>query len=202
MSICVITRADDCGLGSGSNAAVYEAVLSGFIKNVSFMACGPAIREASKLFRGTEVCCGMHFVITGEWERMPLRPVLPAEEVPSLVDEEGFFYPDTTFGGTLPAIEDIKKEWYAQLRLLRSLGFKIAYADTHMFPELAVPGLLEEMSSWIKKEGLIDHRYYYRALPCMNDLARVTGLWEKTAARLTDGIWYYIKLQRIFAQMR
>lgn len=193
MCIQIVTRADDCGLGTGTNRAVYQAARSGFIRNVSFLACGPAIREAAELFRDLpQVCCGIHLTLTGEWSQMPIKPVLPRALVPSLVDENGCFYPDTGFGGKTLEIGEILREWEAQLKLLRGLGLHIQYADTHMFPELAVPGLEAALSRWMEAQGLIDHRYFYRALPCMDDMAHIPGLFEKLLPNLPDGTYFYL----------
>ncbi|MCG7854031.1 MAG: hypothetical protein MIO92_16055, partial [Methanosarcinaceae archaeon] len=49
-----------------------------------------------------------------------------------------------------------------QLDLLTNLGLNICYVDSHMLPERYVDGLIEAMSDWANRKGLIDHSHYYR----------------------------------------
>lgn len=192
-TITLLTRADDCGSSIGANEGCYQAARVGFIKNISLMAVGPRIEEAAKqMAQCTDICFGLHFTMNAEWDGVKWKPLSAPESVPSLIDKQGYFYPDTTFQGTMPHIDEIKIEWYAQLQRLRDLGFTIRYADTHMFPELKIAGLQEEMSKWIQDEHLIDARYFYKPLPFMDDFAHVDGLFEKILPNLSPKQYYYL----------
>lgn len=191
--ITLLTRADDCGSSIGANEGCYQAAREGFIKNISLMAVGPRIKAAAKqMAHCTDICFGLHFTMNAEWDGVKWKPLSAPESVPSLIDEQGYFYPDTSFQGTMPCINEIKIEWYAQLQRLRDLGFSIRYADTHMFPELKIAGLQEEMSKWIQDEHLIDARYFYQPLPFMDDFAHVDGLFEKILPNLSVKQYYYL----------
>ncbi len=46
-NIRFITRADDLGSSYSANQAIEQVIDAGFIKNVSIMACGPAVEDAA-----------------------------------------------------------------------------------------------------------------------------------------------------------
>lgn len=192
--IKLITRADDCGSNHAANKAIYQAARAGFIKNVSFMAPGPEIEEAADMFRGEkEVCLGMHFTINSEWDQIKWIPVSPKAEIASLLDVDGEFYAaPALYGGQVPALEEIEKEWHAQLDRLSRAGLSISYADSHMFSEMFIPGLADAMSDWIEKKGLVDHRYFYRPVPEWGRLAREEGIFENVLKNISDGQYFYI----------
>lgn len=192
-NLTLLTRADDCGSSIGANEGCFLAARQGIIKNISVMAVGPKVKQAALMMREEDdICYGMHFTINAEWDGVKWKPIAHPSQVPSLLDEHGYFYPNTTFGGNIPCIEEIKCEWFAQLHYLKSLGFPIRYADTHMFPELKIPGLQEAMSAWIQQEQLIDARYFYQPLPLMDDYAYTPGLFEKMVSLFSSGQHYYL----------
>jgi predicted glycoside hydrolase/deacetylase ChbG (UPF0249 family) len=81
-------------------------------------------------------------------------PILPAEQVPSLVDECGLFFSGPhVFRERPPRMQEILAELQAQLDRVRRLGFPVAYVDSHMMIEWAVDGLEEQMCAWTAQEG-------------------------------------------------
>ena len=173
-SIRIITRADDLGSSHSANRAIERVVNAGFIRNVSVMACGPAVEDAAaRLAHRKDICLGMHTTLNAEWDRVKWGPVLPAEMCSGLVDENGAFLPHPSlFRQTKPSVELIMREVTAQLERLRTLGFAIRYIDSHMFSELYVDGLDEAMEDFAKRNGLLDHMYYYHFLPYGRDLSQ------------------------------
>lgn len=192
--IRLITRSDDAGSSKGANLGIFAAAGGGFIRNISLMAPGPQIKEAAALLKGRrDLCFGLHFTMNAEWDRVKWHPVSPEGTVASLVDHRGDFYPDPmTSAGAGAMIEDIHREWCAQLDLLTHLGFDVRYADTHMFPELAFEGLGDAMSEWIREKGLVDHRYFYRLLPHIDDVSGQPGLFDTVAKTLEPGQYFYL----------
>ena len=192
--IRLITRSDDAGSSMGANEAIFEAVCHDFVKNVSLMAPGAYIRQAADVLKDKKhICFGMHFTMNAEWDRVKWGPVGPEDKVASLKDANGWFYANPTLsfrGGA--QLEAIRAEWNAQLDLLTKLGFDVRYADSHMLPELVFDGLDDMMSEWIKKKGLVDHRYFYQVLPQMNDISGTSGLFEEVVAGLPDGQYFYL----------
>lgn len=163
----LITRADDCASSHAANKAIYEAVRTGFIKNVSVLACGGTLDEAAEMLGGEkEVCFGLHGCINSEWDRVTWGPAAPADQVRSLIDHRGVFYQSQQdYVVNSPVISEIITEYQYQLERVRRAGFHITYMDSHMFPEAFIPGLGEAMSRMMEKEGLVDHAWFNRIIP-------------------------------------
>ncbi|MFZ4515762.1 MAG: carbohydrate deacetylase [Acidimicrobiia bacterium] len=128
----LIVNADDYGLTDGIARAVLDAHHRGVVTSTSLIATGPAFaRTVRWLDDAPELATGMHFAAVGEDP-----PVLSAREVPSLVDRNGLF-PLTWRQFVLRAIrgaidpDDLRREFLAQLELVRSIGRPITHADAH-----------------------------------------------------------------------
>lgn len=166
-TIRVITRGDDCGSTHSANLGLMEAAKAGLLKNISVMAPCWFIEEAAAMFaRRAEFCFGLHATLNAEWDAVKWGPVLPPEQVPSLVDEQGLFFSGPhVFLEHPPRLQEILAELQAQLDKARRLGFPISYIDSHMMIEWSVDGLEEQMRAWAAQEGLLYHGYYDQPLP-------------------------------------
>lgn len=166
-NIRFLTRADDTGSSHSANLAIARVIDAGFIKNVSLMACGPAIEGAAGLLaHRKDVCFGMHTTLNAEWDKVKWKPLLPPEKCAGLTDENGYFLSHPTmFTETQPPVERIMEEVDAQLEHLHKLGFSVSYIDSHMFPERYVEDLHEAIGDFARRKGLIDHMYFYRLPP-------------------------------------
>jgi chitin disaccharide deacetylase len=182
--IRLITRADDAGTNSSANVAIREAFEKGILRNVSVMACCPAIEEAATLLAGeTPLCCGLHATLNAEWDSVRWGPVLPPERVPSLVDAEGYFLQTTrALHERQPNEAEIFAELEAQLAKLRALGFDVRYADMHMGWGWVLPGLMERFSDWCAALGIFHNEVCHRWLP---DAAREDDRVERLIAQLS-----------------
>lgn len=189
----LITRADDCGSSHAANEAILEAAETGFIKNISVMACGNFLEEAAEMLSDRkDICFGLHACINSEWTQVTWGPVAPKEKVPSLIDDRGIFYQSPEkLKMHFPVLEEIITEYKYQLEYARKAGFNILYMDSHMFPEVYLPGLGEAMSRLIETEGLVDHKWYNRIIPG-NDLFTLNpSLIEKTLAEI-EGQYLFV----------
>ncbi|WP_068779315.1 ChbG/HpnK family deacetylase [Paenibacillus sp. GM2] len=155
--ICIITRADDGGSNHAANLGIERALEGGVLKNVSIMATCPAVREAAQMFAGrADVCFGLHFVLNAEWNDIKWGPMADPASVPSLIEADGWFSPHPDyFKEHPPLMREVMLELEAQFAKLTELGFRIAYVDTHMVPELAIPGLEDELRAWCTARGLV-----------------------------------------------
>jgi chitin disaccharide deacetylase len=132
--IRLITRGDDMGAFQAGNQAIVDACKHGILRNASLMMPGPQIAHAVRLLKEVpELCLGLHVTLTSEWDSPRWGPISAREDVPSLVDADGFFFPhpDDLFrqGGVL---EEALREVRAQLACARSFGLDIRYLDEHM----------------------------------------------------------------------
>ncbi len=142
----LIVNADDFGLTAGVNRAIVELHHAGVLASATLMAKASATEQAVALAQANpNLGVGCHIVLVdGE-------PVLPAQEVSSLVDLRTGSFPQklTTFlqrlfTGRIRAAE-MEAEAAAQIALLQSKGIQLTHIDshkhTHMFPAVLRPVL-------------------------------------------------------------
>lgn len=157
-NIQLVTRADDAGLTQSVNRAIGETITAGVTRNVSVMAPAPALRDAVRYLAGNpDVCIGMHATLSSEWQELRWGPILPPEQVPSLVDRQGYFLPspaDLHRRGA-PVAEEVAAELRAQLATLRECGLTVSYVDEHMGTGW-VGGVGAAIAELAAEEGLID----------------------------------------------
>lgn len=140
--IRLIVRGDDLGMTQGSLVAFERAYQEGILTCASLLVCAPWFEGAfvlSKKYPG--LCVGVRLSLVGEWRGYRWRPVLPWDKVPSLVDENGFFfrYPEELLAHK-PKWEEIDTEWRAQIALA-SKRVKVEYLDAHYLGYSAYPGM-------------------------------------------------------------
>jgi predicted glycoside hydrolase/deacetylase ChbG (UPF0249 family) len=129
----LIIRGDDLGMTQGSLVAFEKAFNNGVMTAASIVVPGP-------WFEGVAAMCrknpgwntGVHLCLVGEWRGFRWRPVLPWNQVSSIVDEDGFLYsyPNELFAHK-PRIEEIEAELRAQVDLAIKKGVNVQYLDTH-----------------------------------------------------------------------
>ncbi|MBW6458710.1 MAG: ChbG/HpnK family deacetylase, partial [FCB group bacterium] len=79
------------------------------------------------------ICFGIHLTMNSEWKNYRWGPCAVTDDVSTLVDEEGYFFPrGDLFYAADPSLKQIETELRAQIgRALRS-GLDVRYVDTHM----------------------------------------------------------------------
>lgn len=140
----LIVNADDFGLTAGVNRAVTELHAAGVLPSTTLMARAQATDQAIGMALGApSLGVGCHVVLVdGE-------PVLPADQVASLVDPRtGRFYQALggflrrLFSGRMRAAE-IEAEAAAQIATLQNRSLRLTHFDTHkhthMFPAVLKP---------------------------------------------------------------
>ncbi len=129
----LIVNADDFGLTSGVNRAIAELHHAGLLTSASLMAWAAATVEAIDLARSMPALgIGCHVVLVDG------APVLPADQIPTLVDRETGRFPSLLsaflfklFTGRVRT-EEIEAEAAAQIGLLKRQGLRLTHLDTHM----------------------------------------------------------------------
>ncbi len=140
----LIVNADDYGLTPAVSKAIRHAHLHGIVTSTTCMMnipyptteIGNAIRETPRLG------LGVHLVLTAQ------KPLLPAKQVPSLVDENGKFLKIYKLIEKLPAldIQQVKAEWRAQIETFISVSErKPTHLDSHHHSSYFSPELLKAM---------------------------------------------------------
>ncbi len=141
--IRLIVRGDDMGMTHACNMAVEKCFSNGIMTCVGLIVPAPWFEEAARMAREhPEWGVGVHLALNGEWRDYKWKPVLPYNLVPSLVDEDGFFYQTTeAFLAAQPSLDEVDKELRAQMDRAIKRGLNIQYIDTHMDTLNATPEL-------------------------------------------------------------
>jgi predicted glycoside hydrolase/deacetylase ChbG (UPF0249 family) len=137
----LIVNADDFGLTPGLCQAILRAGSCGIVTSTSALANGPALPHAAPSLRDSGLGVGAHLALVGHQ-----GPVLTAREVPSLVDQRGDLPPSWRPFLTRCALgrvdpDDVRREFAAQVEVLRSNGLTLTHLDTHqnlhLWPSIA-----------------------------------------------------------------
>ena len=159
----LVARADDAGMCRTVNVAIRDACRQGIVRNVSVMVPAPAFAEAAEIFRKMDdIAVGLHLDLTAEWAAPRWGPILPPEEVPTLVDEDGnFFHTPRELAANGATPEHMQAETLAQLQRARDHGLDIAYLDAHMGV-----GRVNELYVWLRdfceRENLVYNGELFR----------------------------------------
>lgn len=125
----LIITADDYGMSRAVNDAIDAGIDAGLITSTNVMTNMPLYKEAKKLKDKAGISIGIHWVLACG------KPVLPANEISSLVTTDGTFYPYAEFRKRLRkkqiSFVDIKKELLAQYNLYYELMGQPDYWNTH-----------------------------------------------------------------------
>jgi len=145
--IKLIIRGDDLGMTHGTLDAFERAFNEGVLTSGAIIVPGTWFEAAAQACRKNPGwCTGVHLCLVGEWRGARVRPVLPWDKVSSIVDEDGFFYtyPAELFARK-PKLEDIEREFRAQIDLAKKKGINVQYLDTHYLDpnNTGYPGLNE-----------------------------------------------------------
>jgi hypothetical protein len=141
----LIVRGDDMGMTHACNLAVKKGFQEGILTCASIIVPSPWFEEAARMCRQhPEWCVGVHLALNAEWQDYRWGPILPVTEVPSLVDEDGYFYPTTeAFLSANANLEEVDRELRAQVELALNRKIDVQYIDTHMDTLEATPELRE-----------------------------------------------------------
>jgi hopanoid biosynthesis associated protein HpnK len=140
----LILTADDFGAATEVNEAVERAHRDGVLRAASLMVAAPASADAVKRAHALpKLAVGLHVVLVHG------RPVLPASEIPDLVDERGDFQTDLVKAGIRfffrPGIRaQLAAEIRAQFERFAETGLALDHADaqSHMHVHPTVFGLI------------------------------------------------------------
>ena len=149
----IIINADDFGRHAEINRAVEEGLVHGCLRSATVMPGGAAFAGAIDIARRhEELGLGVHFTLVDG------HPILPPEEIPSLVGSEGNFLPDHTAllkrylkGGV--NLEEVRRELAAQLQKIEATGIPISHVDSHQHMH-TLPGIIDIVLDLAARAGI------------------------------------------------
>lgn len=125
----LIINADDFGLTPEVTRGIIDAHLKGIVTSTSAMMNSPHIIQSLAAARqdAPELGVGVHLVLT--WG----QPLLPVDEVSTLVDGQGHFYKIQQLSEKANNFDlgEVRAEWQAQVEAFLAAGRKPDHLDSH-----------------------------------------------------------------------
>jgi len=132
----LIFSGDDFGRAASINSAIVRAHVQGILTSASLMVTGDALGDAvARAREHPTLAVGLHVAVVGA------RGVLPASEVPHLVNAHGFLPRDPLLAGVRfflnPALRaELRREITAQFERFADTGLPLAHVDGHYLMHL------------------------------------------------------------------
>jgi predicted glycoside hydrolase/deacetylase ChbG (UPF0249 family) len=139
----LIIHADDLAVAHSEDAASFDALDKGAVTSASIMVPCPWLTEVAAYAKAhPDADLGLHLTLTSEWKTYRWGPVESKDKVPSLLDAEGYLWPEVG-----PAVQHIKaeeaeREIRAQIEHAISVGIHPTHVDSHMGSLFARPDLI------------------------------------------------------------
>jgi predicted glycoside hydrolase/deacetylase ChbG (UPF0249 family) len=203
--IRLVVRADDVGSCHTANVACLKCFQEGIARSVEVMVPCPWFNEAAKLLReNPSFDVGVHLTLTSEWENYKWGPITQA---PSLVDEQGHFFPMTSQRPDFPPqtgfleskwkIAEVEKELRAQIELAKKMIPQVSHLSSHMNTPTATPRLNALVQKLAKEYKLPIETPGAQYLPWMVD-SKVSAEQREAALvkaleAVQPGVWIVIE---------
>jgi chitin disaccharide deacetylase len=129
----LIVHADDLAVTSAVNEAFVNNFETGLINSGSVMVPGPWFPEVVAFARAhPEADIGLHLTLTSERTAYRWGPTAPRTEVPSLVDQQGYFH-QTWTSETRVNSREVEVELRAQIEKAYAAGLRPTHLDSHQY---------------------------------------------------------------------
>ncbi len=123
----LVVCCDELGFSHASNVAVYDALRTGSATSASLMVPAPWSRGAAEAYRGEDV--GAHLTLNAELDLYRWGPITQA---PSLLDGDGGFPRTVEDVWEHADLDEVRREWRAQVERAIYWGFDISHLDVHL----------------------------------------------------------------------
>jgi predicted glycoside hydrolase/deacetylase ChbG (UPF0249 family) len=149
----LIVNADDLGWTEGVNQGIAEAHRKGLVTSTSLLANGEAFASAMDVARANpELGVGVHLNLSDG------TPSAPPEQVKGLVNGSGKLQggPENLLLRIARrglSLEEVEREWDAQIRKVRDAGIEPTHLDGHKHVQM-LPGLFEVALKLAKKHSI------------------------------------------------
>jgi len=130
----LLINADDFGMCHAVNAAIMQALQAGIVTSCSVMTpCPWALHALNWLQQTPSVHVGVHLTAVSEQPLYRWGPLISRAEVPSLIDEAGYFYAESRIDEFLGQVEldELEKEFRAQIERVLAAGVQPTHLDSH-----------------------------------------------------------------------
>ena len=181
----LIVNADDLGWTEGVNRGIVDAHRKGLVTSSSLLANGQAFASALAAAQtNPQLGVGVHLNLSDG------PPTAPAEEVRGLLNEGGDLEegPESLLlriASRGLALEEVEREWDAQIQKVRDAGIRPTHLDGHKHVQM-LPGLFEIALRLAKKHAIHAIRVAHEESTLRSVLASAGG--QKTAVVFKQGV--------------
>jgi predicted glycoside hydrolase/deacetylase ChbG (UPF0249 family) len=139
----LIIHADDLAVAHSEDAASFDALDKRVATSASIMVPCPWLTEVGAYAKAhPDVDLGLHLTLTAEWKTDRWGPVESKDKVPSLLDPDGYFWPEVAPAVQHIKAEDAEREIRAQVEHAIAMGIHPTHLDSHMGVLFARPDLM------------------------------------------------------------
>lgn len=136
----LILHADDLAVAHSQDMASFAALDQHAVSSASIMMPCPWLTEVVEYAKAhPDADLGLHLTLTSEWKTYRWGPVAPKDQVPGLLESDGYFYPDVMPVAMHAKPEEVEREIRAQVELALKMGIHPTHLDTHMGTLAATP---------------------------------------------------------------
>ena len=158
----LLIRCDDFGMSHSVNMAFKELMETGLKFSASVMFPCAWYQEAVDILKeNPQITVGIHLTLNAEWKNYRWGPIAGKDKVPSLVDQNGYFFPSrAAFFANNPKTEEVEIELRAQIERAINSGIDISYLDYHMGTAVDKPELRSIVEKLANEYGFAISRYF------------------------------------------
>jgi len=139
----LIIHADDLAVAHSEDAASFDALDKHAATSASIMVPCPWLTEVAAYAKAhPDADLGLHLTLTAEWKTDRWGPVESKDKVPSLLDPDGYFWPEVAPAVQHIKAEDAEREIRAQVEHATAMGIHPTHLDSHMGVLFARPDLM------------------------------------------------------------
>lgn len=129
----LIVHADDLGVAHSEDNASFTALEKGSVSSASIMVPCPWFSEvAAYATTHPNADLGLHLTLTSEWNFYKWGPVADKQDVPGLVNKNGYFFSSVDSVLKSSNATEVEKELRAQIEKAKQAGIDITHLDSHM----------------------------------------------------------------------
>ena len=136
----LIIHADDLGVSHSENMASIKAMESGPVNSASIMVPCPWFPEIAAYARkNRNMDFGLHLTLNAEWKNYKWGTVSSRKEVPSLVNDDGYFYSQVDSLNRFANGNEVEIELRHQVKKALAAGIDVTHLDAHMGAAVSTP---------------------------------------------------------------